>query len=149
MPDKQFEILIHEVGHRDRNLKGIAAVMGIPYPTLAEQVNPDQIKKFGAGDLPLFIKAADDNRLIEYLCNQRDLVAVPISKRGESLDQKDLLNHLAGITRETGEASAVVAESLADGVIDSKERKKCLKEIEDAISALAKLRADLEADNSL
>ncbi|WP_414832166.1 hypothetical protein [Afifella sp. YEN Y35] len=50
---------------------------------------------------------------------------------------------LAGVTRETAEASVALLEALSDGKIDTRERKHCLVEVEEASHALLRLQKRL------
>ncbi|WP_128292033.1 phage regulatory CII family protein [Afifella aestuarii] len=64
---------------------------------------------------------------------------------GESEDapRADWSALLAGVTRETAEASVALLEALADGKIDTRERKHCLIEVEEASHALLRLQKRL------
>jgi len=141
--DRQFEQMIHTVGHE--NTKGLAYILGVPYSTLAELLNPNNQKRFPAAAIPVLIDAADDNRLIDYLCIRRDLVAVPIKRNDENLDPQEWLKHLAINTRETGDVLAALADAISDGDLDQDEIRNCLSEADEAVAALVALREDLKA----
>lgn len=138
MPDRQFEIVLHRAGHKDRNLKGIAAVMNVPYPTLAEYLNPDiPAKQMKATDLPAFIEAADDNSPIEYLCRLRNLVCFPAPPDIPTLGE--ISRQVAESTREFGEMLTELSVSLSDGVLTDAERERCRQETYQVRQAVAAL----------
>jgi hypothetical protein len=144
-PDRQFQLLIHEVGHRDRNVKGLAYAWGVPEPTLFEWLNPNNEKKFPAGYLPALIADMDDDRLIHYLCDLRGLVAVSRPTH-EGMCDRDWLRHISAVTREASEAVTTLADAVADGVVTPEERAACLKEVDEAVAALMALRVELEEE---
>lgn len=139
--DRQFEVLLHEVAHQDRNLKGLAAVLRIPYSTLAEQLNPNiRDKKFHIGLLPGLIEAADDNSAIEYLAGQRGLIVIT-EPNPNGVGRRDWHQMLASSAKEGGEATAALARALAnDGKVNRSEAPEVIREADEAIQVLLSIK---------
>lgn len=139
--DRQFLMLLHEVGHQDRNLKGIAAVLGVPYSTLAEQLNPNiQYKKFDIGLLPDFLDAADeDNRVLHYLAQRRGGVFVDLAA-----SEAQPTANLADCLREFGDMVRAHAEMDEDNRREPDEINKVKREGYEALRAITAYLACLE-----
>ena len=146
-PDRQFLQLLHEVAHDGRQLKRLAAGWGVPYPTLAEQFNPDiRHKKLNPGHIPCLIEDTGDTRIVEYLAALCNGVFVPLELTRRRT-RHTWLGHTSKILNETAEAVTMLSKATADGEITDLERMKCKREIDDAVVALLQLKFTLEEDD--
>ncbi len=87
--------------------------------TLARQLNPnDEGRRFPASKLVLICQIFDDYTPLEHLCKMSNRAAVPLPKESGRLSSEEasrFLSKLGGMVK-------TIANSMIDGVIDSKER---------------------------
>jgi hypothetical protein len=67
-----------------------------------------------------------------------------VGLRAVEVSRHSLPTSIGRVMKETGEAIAEVTKALEDGEITEEERKACLKEINEAIDELLKLKNQLE-----
>lgn len=73
----------------------------------------------------------------EYLSLRAGGVHVPIAPS----DSDDLGAHTAASIKQSGEACAEIVQAMADGIIEDHERPNAIRELDEAIRALAQLRS--------
>lgn len=138
--DRQFRRLVHDVA-TSNNLKGIAAIYDIPYSTLAAQLNPNGEEKLDVALLPLIIEAAEDDRVVHYLCSLRSMVAYRIPE-GQCTTVK-----LARCVKEFGELMTAGADMDKNGIRTAAEMERVRQEGYEAIQAIAAYLASLDQDD--
>jgi len=67
-----------------------------------------------------------------------------VGLRAVEIDQSSLPTTIGRVMKETGEAIAEITQAMEDGEITEEERRACLKEINEAIDELLKLKNQLE-----
>lgn len=80
---------------------------------------------------------------IEMLARVHNCALIPLPELSPS-DTK-ILNQISSILNKTGKAISVMGEALNDGVVSDSEMQACKREIRDAVEALLKAEANLEA----
>lgn len=140
--DRQFEVLLHEIGHEERNVKGIAAA--IKDKTGKElksgtcnawlNINRDDMH-FPAKWLPTLIETTGNDEPIHFLCRTRGYVAFRCDPSPTVENQAEWLKKSARLAKESAESVSAIIEAVADGTITKKEREKCMKEAYEAAQA--------------
>ena len=69
-----------------------------------------------------------------------------VGLRAVEINQSSILTSIGRVMKETGEAIAEVTRAIEDGEITKEERQACLKEINEAIDELLKLKNQLEEE---
>lgn len=110
----------------------IAELLGKPYTTLMNELNPEQPgAKFGAELLLPVMELTDSDEPLHYLAKRRGGVFIKLSKAGASMGERQLIRTV----KEFGEFASVTGEALEDGRLTQEERRRILKEGYESVEA--------------
>jgi len=122
-----------------KKINYVAEKLGTTRGYLYASLDPKQIHKPLSIDRIMDItKLTGDNRIIEVIANEFDLVAICKFKEKATTKDINLLVDMASI--ENNDVFRVVKLAIADDVITPEEREAILKEIEEAERANAELK---------
>jgi len=143
-PDVLLSIIHDSCNRVGKYLRTLANDMAVDEKYLSRQLNPlDDGAKLGIVDF-VYVLANTDLKALDYINSIFDRVAIPMKTKNIQ-KREDWLMHIAGVSKEVGEATAEIARSLAnDGELDYEELKRCKKESYEALQALAALWQDLK-----
>ena len=146
----ELQKIVHDYGPKE-----IADVLGISVNSLYKQVdpnynleinpqdpeNPDEKPRYKLGFKTLFriCQIADDFRPMATMLNpmQRGLFVIP----GAQDTRKGFLELLICADKESGEAFRATLDALIDNKVSQDEASRGIKECDEAITALANLKA--------
>ncbi|MBZ8133261.1 phage regulatory CII family protein [Afifella sp. IM 167] len=123
---------VHEAGGPEK--MQYATRIGQSGLSRAGSMLADDIDRFLALDVALDVDRACGKPIVATTL--AGLLGYELRPRGVSAGGSDLTGHLITINRETSEATGALLEALRDGEITESERRRCLKEIDDAAHAL-------------
>jgi hypothetical protein len=137
--------LLYEAPDRaNKTLRQTADEIGIDTRYLSRQLNPDDPgAKLGVEDF-VHLTGATDTAALDYIEQAFGRVAVPIPTQDHQANNTQWYNHIARISKETGECISVLATALADGDVSKREVAHCMQETYEAIKALAALWVKLK-----
>jgi len=121
---------------------------GYTYEMIAFKVgvSSSSIEKYASGErIPSqagFLALVVGLKLKEPVKKLAELVGL----RAVEVSQSSIPTSIGRVMKETGEAIAEVTRAIEDGEITEKERQACLKEINEAIDELLKLKNQLEVE---
>ncbi len=117
----------------------VARELGTTQGYLRKQLDPNQPDRPLSIDRIISIsKLTNDMRILEEIAREFDMVLVPRKNEVANINEINTMVDMANI--ENSDVFRVVKQSMADGIIDKDERKKILKEIDEAQIANAKLK---------
>lgn len=116
----------------------IAAQMSWSSSTAARIFNGSDDYWPSLPSLPRLCCVLGNTVLLDWIAAQ---AGEPIAFVSASIDVPQLLERLRGILIEVGDVSSVTGEAVADGVIDRREARRLVREIEHLISEAAPLLA--------
>lgn len=132
--------LLYEARERcGKRLRQIAREMGDEEKYLSRKLNPaDEGAHLQVVNDLFFYLAVTDLAPLDYLeaCLGRVAVDLPDG----APDSREWLASVAAMAKETGEALAEVAEAVADNNVAPDEARRCVKELDEALGALARVR---------
>ncbi len=112
----------------------IAELLGKPYTTLMNELNPEQPgHKLGVELLLPIMELADSDEPLAYLAERRGGVFIKLPKADAGAEERLLVKTI----KEFGELAGAAGEALDnDGVIDAEERETILREGQEALTAI-------------
>jgi hypothetical protein len=126
-----------------KNIDFVAQKLGTTRGYLYASLDPKQTHKPLSIDRIMDItKLTCDNRIIEVIANEFDLIAIGKQKSEATTKDLNILADIANI--ENNDVFKEVKKDLEDGIIDRDEQKRILKEIDEAQIANAKLKDIVE-----
>ncbi len=96
-----------------------------------------------------FVAILDVTRLkepIDEIAELIDCAVIDISSYKKSKNIGDLISHTAKITKETSDVLSEISKSLEDGKLTHEEKKKIIKEINEAIEVLLSCKEFLKKE---
>jgi len=142
-PSVLVEMIYETPGRVGKSLRKLAHDMGVDDKYLSRQLHPEDTgAKLGVVDF-VFLLSCSDLKPLDYIESIFDRVAIQINTKNV-LQRDDWLTHIAGISKEAGEAVSELATAVADNKLTAQEVKKCKKETYEALQALAALWQDLK-----
>lgn len=117
----------------------VAAELGTTKNTLYRQLNPnDTLMPISIDRVIGITKLTGDMRILEAVARMFDMVVIP--RKTAETDIKDINLLVDKANMENSDVFREVKQAIEDGVIDPEERKRILKEIDEAQTANAKLK---------
>lgn len=139
-----FELLLHELVHENRNLDQFAAWLrengqcDKSDPTIYAWFNPNRSNcHFPARLMPEFINFFQATEALDFLCRGVGMIALKIMNFEQHGNEKtnELLRKSAKLAKESAESVSSILEAIADNHISDKERARCKKEAYEAAVA--------------
>lgn len=146
MRGKEFAALVHEILTGPDNgwtIDKVAGLMGLSYDTLYSRLGGNMRVTFSAEEIRLLIRHVPEPRLLYYLLDGTDFIAIARSTAGEE-NGKNLVQKMMVAVSEVGDIAHQMDIALSDKKIDHKDRARLRAEVYQAEQALASLRASLE-----
>ncbi|MCP4748759.1 MAG: hypothetical protein GY874_21885 [Desulfobacteraceae bacterium] len=151
-PMTLMEVISDTVSHCPDGTRGIAEELDKAESTLYSELNPNVVNgdgkrshKLGFLDWVKILRKTGDHRSFYKLGESLNIISIPMSDFIPNQDdKKNWLNHIAEISKETGEAVTELADSASrNNLLNTTQRKKVKKETYEAIQALASLYKSL------
>ncbi|MGE4293876.1 MAG: phage regulatory CII family protein [Desulfovibrio sp.] len=131
--------VLHHVAHNAPNRRKfgeIAALMGKPYSTLANELNDSvELNKFGADHLELLMELADSDEPVLYLARRRNLACIKLPKAGPGAGAS--CREALKAVKEMGDVMEAYEGALDnDGRVDASERREIDRQVHEAVEQL-------------
>lgn len=136
---QDLEQAIYSIVHdSDMPPKRIAELVGVSYQVLLNKANPqNDTHKLTCGEA-LAIQIHTENHAILHA------MKAALDKRDRP--QKDIVRSLVDVSKEVGDVVRIVDEAAEDGKVTSTEKRRCIKEINEAINSLEILKDVLSGE---
>ena len=136
-----FDLL--DIAAKNYPLKALAPEIGKADPTLRSELNQKDGFKLGLLTSFQILKITIVYRAFHRLAHMLGLVAFTLPEATPT-DMPTLMQMTGDMTKEFGEHMQCLGRAMADGRLDKKEVKVCLKELTDVLDVTVKIKAYLE-----
>ncbi len=135
----KFSELVHQiiVGGKTYQLKTVAHELGYEYDTLYARLN--KRVEFKADEVRKLLGVVPDMRLISYLLEKTDYIAVDSMLVPENADDKGISDGVQELVVQAADVLKAVRSALSDQKIDHLENRKIMDEIDEVERTLALL----------
>ena len=138
-PMDEFSELVHQViiGEKKYQLKRVAHNLGYKYAAYYARLN--KRVAFKAAEIRALVGEVPDLRLISYLLEKTDYIAVNSMAVPENPDEEDISDGVQELVVQAADVLKAVRSALDDQKIDHQENRKIMDEIDEVERTLALL----------
>ncbi len=140
-----FSELVHQViiGEKTYQLKTVAHEFGLDYHTFYGRLN--KRVAFKADEIRKLLGIVPDLRLIAYLLEKTDYIAVDSMAVPENADEGDISDGVQQLVLQAADVLKAVRSALTDQKIDHQDNRKIMDEIDEVERTLALLSLRLSS----